>query len=314
MIYTLGSLINLIESNEKILFICHSKLSGSISEKLFIYLNQRLPDKISVSGILIFDKKTRTIIKNNNKTIHYKQIHFVNYLQPISDTLMFGRTIIHLDIEFAVNVFKDHDFNNYKVLRLLSNESVEKENVQDGNIMLIDLETNGVPKKDLKYKCEKYTVKNAYDNCRMLSIGYIITDLKFNVLKTKYYLIKDTTFQNNPNAYAINKITDEERNSNGIAFEQMIKIFLDDIQDCTYLVSHGTDFDINTLLHECQLHDVDISSFNRLIILNTKEYLYKESVKLGLSDIITCNKSQAHNALFDTELCLELLKIRGLFI
>ena len=79
MIYTLGSLINLIESNEKILFICHSKLSGSISEKLFIYLNQRLPDKISVSGILIFDKKTRTIIKNNNKTIHYKQIHFVNY-------------------------------------------------------------------------------------------------------------------------------------------------------------------------------------------------------------------------------------------
>lgn len=340
---SLNGLIELLNENKKLLIVSINLNKFSIISKLYYILkNSKYNQKIHASNTITFDKRTMTRIHSNIKV---KCLHEVKedcvfvYYKNITNAMLTNRVLIltdwiidkynkklepdlnkllenyHFDYKFNehLNITKElilesYDENYYR--RLYQNDTIPKIPISNQNYLIFDTETNGIPKMD-NYKCVRYDHETGWDNCRMLSIAWLVVDNRFNVINQEYYLIKDDSIFNTVYAQKINNITDGYRNENGILYNDMIDKFFRDVDNCTYIVSHGTDFDFNLLIKECQLHDINYSVLNDKTILNTKQNLWKPNHKMKLSDLIKIESDlEPHNALHDCYLCLELLKIR----
>lgn len=323
MIIDYKTLIDKIENNKRILFVSCLKhyIPNSYSEKLYYDLYSLYNDRISIYGSYLLNKNTKLYIRGQPK--NSSQLLFINIknLQKNKSISAF-REIIYLDTNESYKTFKDESWfskvdlkNNYDILRSPENKLFLKGRNPNGNIMIIDTETNGIPLSDINRKCAKYSTPNAYTNARLLSIGWALFDSNLNLIHDNYYLIKNNKIHNSIQAERINHISDEEREKEGKLLAEVYEVFKEDLLTCNYIVSHGTDFDINVLAFEFSNIDLKLDIFDNVVILNTKQNLYKENYKQGLSNIVKLNDKKfmdygPHHALYDVYLCYELLKIR----
>jgi DNA polymerase III epsilon subunit-like protein len=227
--------------------------------------------------------------------------------------------------DLKINYIYEENYNIKKELRLESREenhfrirhNLPRPKITTNKYFIFDTETTGLPLKN-NYRCCSYEDIHGWVYCRMISIGWLIVDSEFKILKSFSTLIKDNSFENTISAQCINHISNEDREQHGIHFSEMMSYLNQDISDCDYIVSHGTDFDFNLLISECIKREISTDSLKNKIVLNTKQNLWKENYKQNLADIVSLDLTQneeiqnlkPHDALYDSYLCLELLKIR----
>lgn len=332
-----------IESNTPVTIIGCVNCPKTVIEKLYFKIKTDYPELVSMYKVLIYDKSSLTSIYGR-ETSEVKQILFVN-VRNIIPAHVKGRECYLVDSKafkgkIVAEVCKSRDHIEPPVTLLKNRFSIDKlfvfqakppvakmglnklispENEYFGektvimdrhNYFIFDTETNGLPKMK-NYRCSKYDEPNGYDNCRMLSIGWVLTDSKFNVLESHHHLIKNNTIYNTQRGESINKIRDADREENGIDFIEMYDHLRSNLETCSHMISHGSDFDFNLLVRECLNHDLRTDIFNGVTILNTKQYLLKDNYRQCLSDLVSTSACGApHSALHDAYLCMELLKKR----
>lgn len=319
---SINLIYDLIDKRKKMLIVGTVYYLNTTMVNLYLRLSTSIHhDLVSVEKCIMYDKRTMTRIHSKNS---FNDIHFC-HINNITKEMCDDRYVILCDSQYLAKD-KALPFTKYFILKPLEKipsykriESVlemdlithDTLNAKDGtNYLIIDVETNGLPTK-IKYRCAKYDTKHSYDQCRMISIAWLIVDEKFNIVDEKYYMIKDTLIKNTVAAEAVNKLSDAERNRDGVKYAELISKLKYDMSVCKYIVSHGTDFDLNVLLRENCIHGLDSSFLDNTTILNTKQHLWKEDYRSPLSEIVKVDDGlSSHHPLHDCRLCLELLKKR----
>ena len=106
-------------------------------------------------------------------------------------------------------------------------------------ICIFDSETTGLPKK------------NDFSEINMIELGYLIIDLKLNIIKEKNFLIKGKydipEFITN-----LTGITKEIINERGIEINEVSEEFYNDLKDCEFIIAHNLRFDYGMLKKELE--------------------------------------------------------------
>ena len=135
----------------------------------------------------------------------------------------------------------------------------------DAKIIVIDLETNGFPKRkgfDKYYSPEEL---DKYDTSRIVEIAYIIYSEDGEIIKEVDHLVKPNNFRI-PNSN-FHGITYEMANTDGKNMSEILDELERDLNGIEIIVSHNINFDYNILLSEC--HRINkISAAELLIALN----------------------------------------------
>lgn len=336
------SVYNLIKSGEKILFVTPFLYKRSNCGKLYYLLkNSSFTNEIYVHQTIVYDQHSKTRIREKIKTDYMsnlkEQCIFV-YYKNIQKCMLKDRILILTDEKCKIvpelkqiynfnYVFKDYINLNREIIlespqenyfrNLYKNEENNNIIPSDTRYFIFDTETNGIPNK-INYRCVRYDNITGWEHCRMLSIAWLVVDYKFNIISSFDCLIKNDDIHNTVGAESVNKISDVLRSTTGILYSEMINYLSEAIKDCNYIVSHGTDFDFNLLISESTNYNINLDIFKNKTVLNTKQNLWKENYKQGLSEIVSLDKKkypvlnelEPHNALYDCYLCLELLKTR----
>lgn len=191
--------------------------------------------------------------------------------------------------------------------------------MEDDGLRLIfwDTETTGLPKG------------NDYSEINIIEIGWIVTDLKLNVLKQENYLINGefeiSDFIKNLTGISKQKTIDE-----GLPLDEVFLKFYQDIVKCQFIVAHNILFDYNMVLQEIKnlfkdkLSDNEynhyINVFKSKIRLCSKYILQKECRERELevenyklqtlhNKIVETSEIQNHRALEDAFMILECFQI-----
>lgn len=114
-------------------------------------------------------------------------------------------------------------------------------------ILIIDLETTGLPETLGFCKFYPYTDIKKYDNARIVQLAMSLYN--DTIIENKYnYIIKPSDFTiNNSNFHGI---TNDIANNDGIEFSDIIDLFNKIIDNITLVVGHNILFDINVLASE----------------------------------------------------------------
>lgn len=346
----------IIDQNVKILIVGNSNKK---TECFYYSLWYKYYDKIDIYKYLYYNMKTKTNIrgKTNTKRRQIKnptiKSKIITRSKKFSESDELKQILFiskkFLDIETKNKDILDrqrfyiHDFKCVPYLSQCPEKLISIENMFfnaelnhniNGNILVFDTETNGIPDKQ-NFRCIKYDYisddikdielnkvnetefkeyEKPYQHARMLSIGWIILDREsLNIINSSYYLVKDSKIKNSISAQQINKISDEDREKNGSTFTEIYSDLKKDLNNCGYIVCHGSDFDINVLCNEIQEHNLTFDILKNKCICNTKQNLYRQFNE-HLSDIVKLKSDDKnnypHNALYDSKLCAELFKIR----
>lgn len=332
---TLKEIFNLLDNNIKFLIITPTlNLNSKAANLYYLLKNSKYYDKIFCNGTIVYDKQTKTRIRENiivkglselkNQCI-FTHIKSITPLMLKEHLAIFIKEFKNIPANLKIDYIYDENFNIKKEVRIESRlenhfrlqHDLPRPKIIEPKYFIFDTETNGLPLKE-RYRCCSYENNEAWKHCRILSIAWIITDSNFKVLKTFSSLVMDNTYKNSISAQCINKIKDEDREELGLCFSEIMTYLNNDIMDCNYIVSHGSDFDFNLLISECIKREINTDIFKNKIILNTKQNLWKTNYKQGLSDLVQIDINtdenvknlKPHDALYDSYLCLELLKIR----
>lgn len=337
-----------VDSGEPILIVANSykqtesfyyamwfKYYDKIEVFKYLFLNSQ--SKTSIRGKVHDFKPGTTRVEaarqSRNELNDFKQIVFIlsknlSLDNPFVKKLRQRRT-------FYVKTFTKIPFLNKLPEKLISIEnSFFNKNLEhniNGDLLVFDTETNGIPMlKD--FRCVKYdyvpnkddladelfteTGQECYDikpysRARLLSIGWIILDRKtLKIKNSSYYLVKNSKVRNSISAQIVNKISDQDRETQGITFVEIYERLKTDLEKCGYIVCHGTDFDINVLCNEIKESELSFDILKNKCICNTKQNLYKQFGQ-GLSDLVKISgEGSPHNALYDAKLCAELFRNR----
>lgn len=337
-----------VESGEKILIVGDSSRKTESfyyaiwfkyfdRTEIFKYLYLNGQSRTNIRGKTNVDRTGLT------KTEALKQMKLdINGFKQIVFILEGNLTINSVYIErlkerrtFYIKTFKNVPFLNKAPEKLISiensffNSDLTHDTSKD--ILIFDTETNGLPMvKD--FRCVKYDYipdrdsfmnevaketgqslfdVKPYQHARLLSIGWVVLDRKTLKIKSgSYYLIKNSSIKNSVSAELVNKISDADRELNGIPFVEIYGRLKTDLENCGYIACHGTDFDINVLCNEIRESELSFDILKNKCICNTKQNLFRK-FKEGLSDLVKISdEGEPHNALYDSKLCAELFKIR----
>lgn len=176
--------------------------------------------------------------------------------------------------------------------------------------LFFDTETTGLPERTKKGLASYKTLKK-YDTARIVSISWLATQ-NHKITNQAYYLIKPDNFNIPAESTAIHGITNEDANLNGCDINIMFEQFKEILVNCSNLVAHNIDFDINVLKSELYRYKrqdiIDILDTKNLVctmkkgrdFLNQRTYpklahLYKTLYNEEMQN--------AHNAQYDTLCC-----------
>ncbi len=109
------------------------------------------------------------------------------------------------------------------------------------NILCINVQTNGLPKR----RDSSYINISDYDDCRIVSIAWIIYDIKNKRIITKYSsLVKPINFtiDNKSPATLMNDVTMEKALKNGILLEIILQELYKDLLKTKTIIAHNFDF------------------------------------------------------------------------
>ena len=332
----------IITDKSMYILISHSINYPSLESSVFLYLYQVINNEISYFGTkieeinkicLFYEPDKHFIVEQPKYTNPNSKILFmhVDKYKMLNPEFKAKRIIINVDdikitIPLSVNPMVSITENNIDEMKFC--DKLEKYSSIDLNkkILFFDTETNGVFNiSGRKYALATYKQPQYFGDVHLLSIGWIIM-INGVCAKRQYQLIKNPNIHNIGKPLEINKITDEMRNEQGVDISVLFNEFMNDVQDCSFVVAHGTDFDKNILYYEfinylSKLNNETYESstiklekmFENVIFLNTKQFLYKPSKKYGLSQLVSLTDEDTkslnigpHHALYDTLLLIKL--------
>ena len=172
--------------------------------------------------------------------------------------------------------------------------------------IVFDTETTGVPSDGWK----------DWSECHLIQIGWIIADENFKPVATKSFIVKNGgQFNSTPGALAVHHITDGYREAHGVSFATAIREFMNDCANCSGIVCHGAMFDVGLLIKDAPIYGFDISGLRGITVYDTKRSEHYAGLYMNLAETVhkisptyavPMNGANAHDALYDAYLCLEL--------
>ena len=157
------------------------------------------------------------------------------------------------------------------------------------NSLLFNVATNNLPQL-INYRSPDYLNVNAWKDIHILRIDYAILSSDFKIIKQQSHYISNPNIHNTIKFEVVNKITDEYRNEHGISFIEVARCINSFISEFNikYLITHSSDVNYNLLLCEYERNMIDLDIFKNLVILNTKQYLWKRDVTERMEDFEEC--------------------------
>lgn len=176
-----------------------------------------------------------------------------------------------------------------------------------------DTETSGLPRK----RKTSYKDNDAYSTCRIVSIAWVVLDAKYEIMTSKYYVVKPSSesIPFSAASIAIHGISNELAQETGIMFNDVVTALTNDIKCCKTLVAHNISFDFGVLLHELNLGGYD-SVIHHIFNMNRICTMHEGKKVLGLKKFPRLAElyallfdgdqfEKAHHALADTEACVK---------
>lgn len=172
--------------------------------------------------------------------------------------------------------------------------------------VVFDTETTGLPSKN----------HTDYSTARLIQLAWLVCEDQ-QVLSKKSYIIKDSSYKSSPEALSIHKITEENRQENGVDAKIVINRFLIDVMKVDCLIAHGMNFDLNVLIHECKIRKISLAQMiSKLKVCCTKSSeLYKNKRMNLMQTVLSIDPNyvnetslQAHDALYDSYMCKYLFE------
>jgi DNA polymerase-3 subunit alpha len=122
---------------------------------------------------------------------------------------------------------------------------------QNNNIMVLDIETTGIPQKQYKYG-PYYDFKKSckYDSSRIVQISWSIHTQNGLSVASNDFIVKPNNFIIPYSATEVHGISTEKALREGIDINNVFTILKNDIKTVKYIVAHCLYFDINVLLSE----------------------------------------------------------------
>ena len=111
-----------------------------------------------------------------------------------------------------------------------------------------DTETTGLPSK----RHASYKDLEAYEQCRILSIGWYLLDPLFHKIEKRYFVVKPDFDECccHPRAEEVHGISFDNACMKGVKFDVVLDALQSALCQCEFIVGHNVAFDIHVLKHE----------------------------------------------------------------
>lgn len=144
--------------------------------------------------------------------------------------------------------------------------------------LIIDTETIGLPNfENLKFgEFPDYTNLEKYDNARIIQLTFMKTDSILDEIKLNDYII----YSNNEFKVSnteFHGITNEISKSKGTDYQIIYDIFYKELCECTHIIAHNINFDINVIkseLYRRKLFHIIIELDKKKLICSMKYFKY----------------------------------------
>ena len=291
-------LIKFINEGKNILIISKNTFSKSDVSKLFFNLYHLNSALISITGLLIRNDNLNLLVDGDAKTVKdVKQIHFTNIQNFHKWMVKHNSIVIELDeIKFKIETSKDIkmfeiDISELKLpylrnmlisidsMKALNTTNFDFDDFQKSEIIVFKIVTNDLPKSSNPL----FSAPEYFNDIGIIKIEWMIINLKFKIISKHSYLVKNENIKNSVKYEAINKISDDHRNRNGINFEEIASklnadLNLDSVVSTDILIFENL-IAFNILILEYLRHFLDIRIFRDKLILNLKQFTFKTGFK-----------------------------------
>ncbi|MFM2191900.1 MAG: hypothetical protein RLZZ118_857 [Bacteroidota bacterium] len=197
---------------------------------------------------------------------------------------------------------------------LLSNKSKNTNNKPNGNILIIDTETNGLPIN----RNGSLTDLNNWP--RIVSISWNKISSNGENLSKHSFVIKPEGFHYLASAISIHKITEQDAILNGLPIINVLELLMNDIKDSKFIVAHNIDFDYPVVYSEFSRANLDIEYIEKLDKICTMKlsksfcaittpygYKYPTLDELHFK-LFKTNLQNKHNSKLDVDACTKCFK------
>jgi DNA polymerase-3 subunit epsilon len=183
---------------------------------------------------------------------------------------------------------------------------------------IYDVETTGLPIRINRRL--NYNNLESFNNCRLISISWIITDNINNIIEKGTYYVKPDNFEVSQESINIHGLTKQFLDENGVSIHNiidLIKNIFTEKYEIIKIVSHNIDFDINVLKSELVRYNYsdllikinDIETYctmlkSQSVMRVNKWPKLSEAYRYFYDEDIT----NAHQAEYDTLYCYKIFK------
>jgi DNA polymerase III epsilon subunit-like protein len=173
-----------------------------------------------------------------------------------------------------------------------------------------DTETTGLPERSGN-RYASYKKLEKYDKSRIVSISWIVTQ-QHKVVNQSHFIVKPDGFIISEESIRIHGITNEFANENGCEIRNVFETLKSILPNCSTLIAHNIDFDINILQSELYRYgyiDIveEIGKKNKVCTMKKGKDVMKSRAypKLGaLYQFLYGDQIQnAHDSQYDTYYC-----------
>lgn len=183
---------------------------------------------------------------------------------------------------------------------------------------IYDVETTGLPIRI--NRTLNYNNLESFNNCRLISISWIITDNINNIIEKGTYYVKPDNFEVSQESINIHGLTNQFLEQNGESIHNiidLIKNIFTEKYEIIKIVSHNIDFDINVLKSELVRYNYsdllikinDIETYctmlkSQSVMRVNKWPKLSEAYRYFYDEDIT----NSHQAEYDTLYCYKIFK------
>ena len=180
--------------------------------------------------------------------------------------------------------------------------------------LIIDVETTGLPARGNTPfgKNPYYKNLDAYENCRIVQLSYMICDENLNEMEMKDFIIKSNGFSINNSQF--HGITDEISQSKGVSISDIKEEFSKCLKESSFIIAHNADFDVSVIkneLYRLDMNDIieEIEKKNVLCTMQRTKDMVQAKDKIGrlkvprldelYKFVMNTEMENAHNSNYD---------------
>ncbi len=175
-------------------------------------------------------------------------LHEKSYCDCSNHDILELKTVVYCynDDKTDFQNYIDYPFDEVKTYEISLIGSDKKQ-----NFLFIDTETTGLP------KVRKASYKDTTNWPRLVQVAWILSDENFNIISKNSFIIKPT-FIIPFEASLVHKITTDKALNLGSPIESVLQLLQNEINDCSNIVAHNLQFDLNVIA--CELYRAGINS------------------------------------------------------